>query len=134
MLDALQVLGRPGVRAEMHVPAHADHRFRWKPSTDSGVPEKVDAMLSEQVVGMARNTWTISSEYARIPLVQRDLEHWLSLGLCLFPVPSSLCWMDRHCTMGGFRGQTTYSMTLQISRHFHPSTVSANLVGGSNLA
>jgi hypothetical protein len=30
------------------------------PSTDSGVPEKVDAMLSEQVVGMARNEWTAS--------------------------------------------------------------------------
>jgi hypothetical protein len=30
------------------------------PSTDSGVPEKVDAMSSEQVVGMARNEWTAS--------------------------------------------------------------------------
>jgi hypothetical protein len=30
------------------------------PSTDSGVPEKVDAMLSEQVVGMAQNEWTAS--------------------------------------------------------------------------
>ena len=30
------------------------------PSTDSGVPEKVDAMLSEQVVGMARNEWSAS--------------------------------------------------------------------------
>jgi hypothetical protein len=45
-------------------------------STDSGVPEKVDAMLSEQVVGMARNEWTASigidgrhgPEHARIVL------------------------------------------------------------------
>ena len=47
------------------------------PSTDSGVPEKVDAMLSEQVVGMARNEWTASigidgrhgPEHANTPLV-----------------------------------------------------------------
>jgi hypothetical protein len=46
------------------------------PSTDSGVPEKVDAMLSEQVVGMARNEWTTSigidgrhgPEHAPVPL------------------------------------------------------------------
>jgi len=30
------------------------------PSTDSGDPEKVDAMLAEQVVGMTRNEWTAS--------------------------------------------------------------------------
>jgi hypothetical protein len=30
------------------------------PSTDSGGPEKVDAMPSERVVGMAQNEWTAS--------------------------------------------------------------------------
>ena len=30
------------------------------PSTDSGALEKVDGMLSEQVVGMAQNKWTAS--------------------------------------------------------------------------
>jgi hypothetical protein len=30
------------------------------PSTDSGGPEKVDAMPLERVVGMARNEWTAS--------------------------------------------------------------------------
>jgi len=30
------------------------------PSTDSGGPEKVDAMPSERVVGMLRNEWTAS--------------------------------------------------------------------------
>ena len=34
--------------------------FRSMPSTDSGLPEKMDAMPPEQVVGIARNGWTAS--------------------------------------------------------------------------
>ena len=47
------------------------------PSTDSGGPEKVDAMPSERVVGMAQNEWTASigidgrhgPDYALVPIL-----------------------------------------------------------------
>jgi hypothetical protein len=54
------------------------------PSTDSGVPEKVDAMLSEQVVGMARNEWTasigIDGRHGPEHAVEKEIQIWL-LGL-----------------------------------------------------
>jgi hypothetical protein len=34
------------------------------PSTDSGLPEKMDAMPPEQVVGMTRNGWSASIGFA----------------------------------------------------------------------
>ena len=42
------------------IPEHAVHGFRARATTDSGIPKKLDAILSEQLVGAARNEWTAS--------------------------------------------------------------------------
>jgi len=51
------------------------------PSTDSGGPEKVDAMPSERVVGIAQNEWTASigidgrhgPDYAKVEQVEHGV-------------------------------------------------------------
>jgi hypothetical protein len=52
------------VRTNRDSSGKSSNTIQAKAITDSGVPEKADAMPSEQVDGMARNGWTASTGFA----------------------------------------------------------------------
>jgi hypothetical protein len=71
------------------------------PSTNSGGPEKVDAMPSERVVGMAQNEWTAS--------IGIDGRHGPDYAIYSFPSMGTLLTRSNARSSGGQQGTPSAS-------------------------